>query len=85
MTTARRKFTQEFRDELCREVIPTSKPIGEVADSCGVGHETLRNWLIKYRDANGGSETERTTAKCNVPDDPTGLIHYSDRGSNYVP
>ena len=57
MTTARRKFTQEFRDELCREVISTSKPIREVAEAYGVGHETLRNWLIKYRDANGGTET----------------------------
>jgi transposase len=60
MTTARRKFTQEFRDELCREVTSTSKPIREVADSYGVGHETLRKWLIKYRDANGGTETELT-------------------------
>ena len=27
MTAARRRFTQEFKDELCREVINTSKSI----------------------------------------------------------
>ena len=60
MTTARRKFSQEFRDELCREVISTSKPIRDVAEAYGIGTETLRHWLIKYRDANGGTETELT-------------------------
>jgi transposase len=39
-------------------VIDTSKPIKDVAHAYGVGPETLRNWLIKYREANGGTETE---------------------------
>lgn len=60
MTALRRKFTQEFKDELCREVVSTSKPIKDVAGACGVGPETLRNWLIKHREANGGAETELT-------------------------
>ena len=41
MTAARRKFTQEFKDELCLEVINTSKPIKDVATAYGVGPETL--------------------------------------------
>jgi transposase len=44
MTASRRRFSQEFKDELCR-VIATSKPIKEVAAAYGVGAETLRNWL----------------------------------------
>ena len=60
MSTSRRRFTQEFKDELCREVISTSKPIKDVAVAYGVGPETLRNWLIKYREANGGTQTELT-------------------------
>ena len=60
MSTSRRRFTQEFKDELCCEVISTSEPIKEVALAYGVGPETLRNWLIKYRQANGGTETELT-------------------------
>ena len=63
MSISRRRFTQEFKDELCREVISTSKPIKDVAIAYGVGAETLRNWLIKYREANGGTETELTVSE----------------------
>ncbi len=42
MTASRRRFSQEFKDELCPEVISTSKPIREVAESYGVGSETLQ-------------------------------------------
>ena len=47
MTASRRRFSQEFKDELCQEVIATSKPIRSVAEAYGVGPETLRNWLVK--------------------------------------
>ena len=63
MSVSRRRFTQEFKDELCREVISTSKPIKDVAVAYGVGPETLRNWLVKYRGANGGTETELTVTE----------------------
>lgn len=63
MTASRRRFSQEFKDELCHEVVSTSKPIREVAEAYGVGPETLRNWLIKYRDTHGGTETELTVTE----------------------
>ena len=63
MAAARRRFTQEFKDELCREVISTSKPIKDVATAYGVGPETLRNWLNKYREANGGTEADLTVSE----------------------
>lgn len=63
MSVSRRRFTQEFKDELCREVISASKPIKDVAVAYGVGPETLRNWLNKYREANGGTETELTVSE----------------------
>jgi len=50
MTASRRRFSQEFKDELCQEVISTSRPIRDVAEAYGVGAETLRRWLIKYRE-----------------------------------
>ena len=49
MSASRRRFSQEFKDELCREVISTSRTIASVAEEYGVGAETLRRWLIKYR------------------------------------
>ncbi|MDO9063014.1 MAG: IS3 family transposase [Microbacterium sp.] len=60
MTASRRRFSQEFKDELCQEVISTSKTIKDVAVAYGVGPETLRTWLIKYRDTHGGTEAELT-------------------------
>ena len=63
MIAPRRKLTQEFKDELCREVISSSKPIKDVAIAYGVGPETLRTWLIKYREANGATETELTVSE----------------------
>jgi transposase len=58
MSGSRRRFTQELKDELCRAVFSTWKPIKDVATAYGVGPEALRNWSIGYREANGGAETE---------------------------
>ena len=63
MTATRKRFSQEFKDELCREVIDTSKPIKDVTTAYGVGPETLRNWLGKYREANGGTEVDLTVSE----------------------
>ena len=60
MSASRRRFTQEFKDELCQEVITTSRPDKDVATAYGVGPETLRNWLTKYRVSHGGTETALT-------------------------
>ena len=57
MSSTRRRFSQEFKDELCREVIDSSKPIKSVATEYGVGAETLRSWLKKYKEAHGGAAT----------------------------
>lgn len=58
MSSTRRRFSQEFKDDLCREVIDSSKPIKAVATEHGVGAGTLRNWLKRYRETHGGAETK---------------------------
>jgi transposase len=63
MTASRRRFTREFKDELCCEVIDTSKPIKDVATAYGVGPETLPNWLGKYRETHGGTEEDLTVSE----------------------
>ena len=60
MPQSRGRLIQEFKGELCREVMATSKPIKDVAAAYGVGAETLRNWLGKHREADGGTEIELT-------------------------
>ena len=53
----RRRFGEEFKDELCREVISASKPIREVAESwCRPGD--VARVVGQSRDANDGTETE---------------------------
>ena len=41
----------------------TSKPIKDVATAYGVGLETLRNWLGKYRETHGGTEADLTVSE----------------------
>ena len=43
MTATRKRFSLEFKDEMCREVIETSKSIKAVATAYGIGPETPRN------------------------------------------
>lgn len=60
VNASRRRFSPEFKNELCQEVISTSKTIKDVAVAYGVGPETLRNWLNKYREANEATGSELT-------------------------
>jgi transposase len=53
-----RRFTQEFKRDLRREVIGTSKPVKDVGHAPGVGLETLRTWVQEYREAHGGTDSE---------------------------
>jgi transposase len=61
MSRSRRSFSTEFKDELCREVIESSKPISEVAKAYGVCDDSLRRWLAKYRDTHGGGADSELT------------------------
>lgn len=49
MKVAPRRFTPEFKAEAVRAVIDTSSTVAGVAREFGVGPETLRNWVNKYR------------------------------------
>ena len=56
MSTKRRKFSPEFREEATKMVIETSRPIAQVARELGVGEQTLGNWVNKYRRDHAGEE-----------------------------
>ncbi|MCG6567919.1 transposase [Tessaracoccus sp. ZS01] len=60
----RRKFSPEFREQAVRLVLESSRPIADVARELGVGTETLRVWVNRYKksspvDEPGLSEPER--------------------------
>ena len=48
---APKKFSPEFRDQVVRAVIDSSRTVAEVARELNVGPETLRNWVNAYRRA----------------------------------
>lgn len=56
MSTRRRSFSPEFKDEAARTVIEGSRPVAEVARELGVNEQTLRNWVNAYRKAHAGDE-----------------------------
>ena len=61
---ARKKYSPEFREQVVREVLESSRPIADVARGLGVGTETLRVWVNRFKKANpeaepGLSEPER--------------------------
>ena len=48
----RKSFTPEFRAEAVRLVLESSRPVSDVARELGVGAETLRVWVTRYKQAN---------------------------------
>jgi transposase len=56
MSKGYRKYTPEFREEVARMVIDTSRAIADVAHEYGVHETTLGNWVRAYREKNGGTE-----------------------------
>lgn len=57
---APRKFSAEFKDEICREIVEKSRPIAQVAKEHGLIEQTVGTWVRKYREAHAGDEPELT-------------------------
>jgi transposase len=53
---APQKFSPEFKGEAVRAVIDSSRTIASVAREYGVGSETLRGWVVKYRREHAGEQ-----------------------------
>ena len=49
MTHGRKKYSPEFKDELVKLVIDTSRPAAQVAREHGINEGTLTNWVNRYR------------------------------------
>jgi transposase len=58
VSTARRKFTPEYRQEAARLVIDTGRPIAQVARELNLGEQLLGRWVAKERAREAGSGTE---------------------------
>jgi transposase len=56
MSSSRRKYSPEYREEAVKLVLDTSRPIAEVARELGLVEGTLGNWVNKYRREHAGDE-----------------------------
>lgn len=51
MARAKKSFTPQYRDEVVKMVIETSRPIAQVARELGINEGTVGNWVNTYRRA----------------------------------
>jgi transposase-like protein len=56
MSSSRRKYSPEYREEAVKLVLETSRPIAEVARELGLVEGTLGNWVNAYRREHAGDE-----------------------------
>ncbi len=56
MSSRRKKFSPEYRQEAVKLVIDTSRPIAQVARELGLNEGTLGNWVNVYRRDHAGDE-----------------------------
>lgn len=56
MSSKRRKFSPEYREQATKMVIETSRPIAQVARELGIGVQTLGNWVSAYRRAHADDD-----------------------------
>jgi transposase-like protein len=48
---ARKKYTQEYRDEAVELVVSSGRPVAEIARDLGIVEATLGNWVNKPKQA----------------------------------
>jgi transposase-like protein len=56
MSSRRKKFSPEYREEAVKLVIDSSRPIAVVARELGLVEGTLGNWVNTYRREHAGDE-----------------------------
>jgi transposase len=63
MTERRKTFSAEFRNEAVKMVIESSRAVADVARELGIGAETLRTWVNRYRDEHADEEPPLTISE----------------------
>lgn len=63
MPEKRKSFSSEFKNEAVKMVIESSRAIADVARELGIGAETLRTWVNRYRDEHADEEPPLTISE----------------------
>lgn len=51
MGQARKKYTQEYKDEAVELAVSSGRPVAEIARDLGINEATLGNWVNKAKQA----------------------------------
>ena len=51
MGQARKKYTQEYKDEAVELVVSSGRPIAEIARDLGINEATLGGWVSKAKES----------------------------------
>ena len=57
MSRAYQKYSPEFREEVAKMVIDTSRAIADVAREYGINETTAGNWVKAYREKHGETDS----------------------------
>jgi transposase len=63
MPEKRKSFSSEFENEAVKVVIENSRAVADVARELGIGAETLRTWVNRYRDEHADEEPPLTISE----------------------
>jgi transposase len=63
MPDKRKSFSAEFKNEAVKMVIESSRAVADVARELGIGAETLRTWVNRYRDEHADEEPPLTISE----------------------
>ena len=56
MSRPYQKYSPEFREEVAKIVIETTRSMAEVGREYGINETTVGNWVRAYREKHGGTE-----------------------------
>ncbi|SDN31953.1 transposase [Actinomyces ruminicola] len=57
------KYSEEFREQVAREVVEGDRSIASVAASYGLVAQTVGNWVAKYRKQHGVEQERRSESE----------------------
>lgn len=56
---ARREYSEEFRRDAVKQVVENGYGIMETAERLGMHHDSLRNWIKKYKSPKAEKEAKK--------------------------
>jgi putative transposase len=62
----RRSFTVEYKREVAKEVVESSRPVATVAREQGLNEQTVRNWVNDYRKKHATEEPPLTLSQASA-------------------